>query len=294
MTAVAGNRRRMLARITGYGFVLPYLVLFLGFVIAPLVFGLTLSLMQWEMLSPLPPAFVGLGNFGEALGDEYFWRALRATFLFVIMAVPLTVALAMLISLALAGLRRRQGLYRAAFILPLMINISVAGILWRWFFHNDFGVFNAYLGRIGIRIPWIIDAAWAMPSVVLMTLWWTVGGPAIILLAGLQQIPRHYYEAAEIDGAGAWHRFWHITLPLLRPVLLFVVVMNIIGSFQVFGQTFMITRGGPEASTRVLVQYVYETAFNHYRMGYGAAMSWLLFVIIAVFAIAQFRTMRER
>jgi multiple sugar transport system permease protein len=133
-----------------------------------------------------------------------------------------------------------------------------------------------------------------MPSVVLMTLWWTVGAPAVILLAGLKQIPRHYYEAAALDGATSWQRFRHITLPLLRPVLLFVLVMNTIGSFQVFGQTFMMTRGGPELTTRVLVQYIYETAFNFYRMGYGAAMSWLLFVVIAVFAAVQFRIMRER
>jgi len=286
--------KRLLLRLAGYTFVLPYLVLFVAFVVLPLVFGLVLSLMQWEMLSPLPPRLIGLGNYGEAMRDAYFWKAFRATFLFVIMAVPLTVILALTISVALSGLRRRQAIYRAAFILPMMINISVAGILWRWFYHADFGVFNAYLSKMGIRIPWTIDAHWAMPSVVLMTLWWTVGGPAIVLLAGLEQIPEQYYEAASIDGATGWRRFWHITLPLLRPVLLFVIVMNVIGSFQVFGQTFLITRGGPELSTRVLVQYVYETAFNHYRMGYGAAMSWLLFVVIAVFSITQFRIMRER
>jgi multiple sugar transport system permease protein len=285
--------RRWLPRLAGYAFVAPYLLLFLAFVLAPLVFGLVLSLLRWEMLSPLPPKFIAFANYHEALRDPYFWRAFRATFLFVIMAVPFTVTLAMLVSLALSSLRRRQPIYRAAFILPMMINISVAGILWRWFYHADFGLFNAYLSQIGIRVPWVIDSRFAMPSVVLMTLWWTVGGPSIILLAGIQQIPETYYEAAAIDGATGFKRFWHITLPLLRPVLLFVIVMNIIGSFQVFGQTFMITRGGPEASTRVLVQYVYETAFNHYRMGYGAAMSWLLFAVIAAFAIIQFRTMRE-
>jgi len=132
-----------------------------------------------------------------------------------------------------------------------------------------------------------------MWAIVLMTLWWTLGGPIVVLLAGLNQIPRQYYEAAAIDGAGPMRRFLHITLPQLRPILLFVSIMNIIGSFQVFGQTFMITRGGPEHSTRVLVQYIYETAFTNYRMGYGSAMSWLLFAVIAVFAIIQFRILRE-
>jgi multiple sugar transport system permease protein len=133
-----------------------------------------------------------------------------------------------------------------------------------------------------------------MPSIVLMTLWWTVGGSMLVLLAGLQQIPESYYEAAAIDGAGRWAQFRHITLPLLRPVLLFVVLTGLIGAFQVFGQTFMVTRGGPELSTRVMVQYIYETAFNHYRMGYGAAMSWLLFLIIALVAAFQFRLGRSQ
>jgi ABC-type sugar transport system permease subunit len=133
-----------------------------------------------------------------------------------------------------------------------------------------------------------------MPSIVLMTLWWTVGGPLVVLLAGLRQIPNVYYEAAAIDGAVGMRRLLHITLPLLRPVLLFVVVLNVIGAFQVFGQPFIITRGGPERSTLVLVQYVYETSFLNYHLGYGAAMSWILFLIIAVFSVLQFRVLRER
>jgi len=262
--------RRLVYRFSGYLFVAPYLVLFAGFVVLPLFFGLGLSFCRWEMLSPLGPRFAGLSNYREALGDANFWRAMRATGLFVVMAVPLTIVLALSVALGLVSLRRRQGLYRAAVFLPGMITVSVAGLLWRWFYSRE--------------------PLFAMPSVVLMTLWWTVGGPSIILLAGLKQIPDTYYEAAAIDGATPWQRFRHITLPLLRPVLLFVVVMNVIGSFQVFGQTFVMTRGGPVFATRVLVQYIYETAFNFYRMGYGAAMSWLLFLVIAVFAFLQFRS----
>jgi multiple sugar transport system permease protein len=287
------NRSRV-HHVAGWLFVLPYLTLLTAFLLIPLVFGLGLSLMRWEMLSPLPPESVGLGNYREALGDEYFWRAICATALFVAMVVPLTIGPALLIALGLSAVRKRSGLYRAAYFLPTMINISVAGILWRWFYNSEFGLFNAYLEPLGLKIPWITDAGWAMPSIVFMSLWWGLGGPAVILLAGLRQIPGEYYEAAAIDGATGWKRLAHITLPLLRPVMLFVVIINIIAAFQVFGQTFMITRGGPELATRVLVQYIYETAFNHYRMGYGAAMSWLLFVIIAVFSIVQFRLMRER
>jgi multiple sugar transport system permease protein len=286
--------RRWLYRLSGYLFALPYLILFCGFLLLPLAYGLGLSFFRWELLSPAPPAFIGLGNYREAVGSDYFRRALGATFRFVLMAVPLTVGLALLLAVGIQAIpRSRQSFYRAAYFLPTILTISVAGLLWRWFFNTEFGLFNATLAPLGLRVPWLTDATWAMRSVVLMTLWWTVGGPMVVLLAGLQQIPAHYYEAASLDGANTLHRFFHITLPLLRPALLFVLVMNLIGAFQVFGQTFIITRGGPEQSTRVLVQYIYETAFNNYRMGYAAAMSWLLFLLIAVFACVQFRLMRE-
>jgi multiple sugar transport system permease protein len=282
-------------RWSGYLFLAPYLILFLLFLIVPLVYGLGISFFRWELLSRVPPVFIGLDNFREALATDDFWKALWATVRFVAMATPLTVGLALLIAVGLdnAG-PKRQALYRAAYFVPTMITISVAGILWRWFFNSEFGVFNALLAPFHQRVPWLTDKAWAMPSIVLMTLWWTVGGPMVVLLAGLQNIAPHYLEAASLDGATAWQRFRYVVIPLLRPVLFFVIVMNIIGAFQVFGQTFMITRGGPELTTRSLVQYIYETAFNNYRMGFAAAMSWMLFVLIVLFSAAQARLMRER
>lgn len=284
-----------MGRYSGYWFALPYLILFGGFIVLPLLYGLGLSFFRWEMLSARPPQFVGVANFREALGDQYFWRALGATFRFMLMAVIPTVCLALLIAVGVQSVpRKRQAFYRAAFYLPTVVTISVAGILWRWFFNSEFGLFNVYLGQVGVKVPWITDTRWAMPSLVLMTLWWTVGAPMVTLLAGLQTIPPSYYEAASLDGANARQQFRHITLPLLRPVLLFVIVLNIIGAFQVFGQVYMITRGGPELSTRTLVQYIYETAFNNYRMGYAAALSWLLFLIIALFSVVQFRLLREK
>lgn len=284
-----------LRRYSGYLFLAPYLALFAAFLLAPLVYGFVLSFFEWELISPAPPRFIGLGNYAEAFGSHYFWSALGATFRFVVMSVPLTVAVALAVAVGLhAAPVRRQGLYRAAYFLPVILSISVVGILWRWFYNPEFGLFNAWLAPLGMKLPWVSDSDWAMKSIVLMTLWWTVGGPVVVLLAGLHQIPAQYYEAAAIDGATRWQRFRHVTLPLLRPVLLFVVVMNVIGAFQIFGQTYIVTRGGPELSTRVLVQYIYETAFNNYRMGYGSAMSWLLFVAIAIFTALQFRLMRER
>ncbi len=282
-------------RFSGYAFVLPYLMLFGGFLLLPLLYGLALSFCRWELLSPAPPRFIGVGNYQEALSSPYFWKALGATIRFVVMAVPLTVTSALLIAVGIQAVpRQRQALYRALYYLPVMITISVTGLLWRWFYNGEFGLFNALLAPLGVKAPWITSQAWAMKSIVLMTLWWTVGGPMVVLLAGLENIPDQYREAAELDGATNWQRFRFVTLPLLRPILLFVLTMNLIGAFQVFGQTFMITRGGPEQSTRVLVQYLYETAFNNYRMGYAAAMSWLLFVFILGISLGQLRLMRER
>lgn len=282
-------------RLSGYLYLLPYLLLFGVFLVLPLLYGLGLSFFRWEMLSTAPTRFIGVDNYREALGSSYFWKALGATFRFVVLAVPLTVLLGLLIAVGIEAVpARRQAFYRAAYFLPTLITISVAGLLWRWFFNDEFGLFNALLAPLGIKVPWLTDTSWAMRSIVIMTLWWTVGGPVVIFLAGLQQIPGHYHEAASLDGANSWQRFRHITLPLLRPVLVFVVIMSVIGSFQVFGQTFIITQGGPELSTRVMVQYIYETAFNNYRMGYAAAMSWLLFALIAGFSLVQIRLLRER
>jgi multiple sugar transport system permease protein len=287
-------------RLTGYLFLLPYLALFCVFLLLPLGYGLMLSFQKYNMVESkdVVPTFIGLANYREALNDPYFRKALWATARFVVMAVPATVGLALLLAVGIDSLpARRAAFYRLCIFIPTMITISVAGILWRWFYNSQFGVFNALLDRAGLMgdepIKWITDTRYAMRAVVVMTVWWTVGGPTVILLAGLKQIPDAYYEAAAIDGAVGWRRFFYITLPLLRPVLLFVTVLNVIGAFQIFGQTFIITRGEPELSTRVLVHYIYDTSFNFYRMGYGSAMSWLLFLVIVVFSIVQFRVARE-
>ncbi|WP_432799557.1 carbohydrate ABC transporter permease [Poriferisphaera sp. WC338] len=281
--------------ICDYAFMSPYLILFGAFLVGPLIYGLGLSFMRYEMLSPNPPGWIGFDNFAEALSDRYFWKALFATLMFVVLTVPLTVVFALLLATFLTKIPDvRAQWYRAAIFLPTLITISVGGILWRWFYNSEFGLFNALLEPLGIKVPWINSTTWAMPSIVLMTLWWTIGGPMIILFAGMKQIPNNYYEAGSLDGATGYKAFIHLTLPLLRPVMLFVVVMSLIGAFQVFGQTYMITSGGPELSTRVLVQYIYETAFSRYRLGYGAAMSWLLFVIIGIISFAGFRIMGEK
>ncbi len=295
-------KRRNAANVAGgYLFLVPYLLLFAVFLVFPLIYGLALSFTKYELASPEMVShrgaeFAGLANYSEALHDPYFWKALWATSKFVLFSVPIVIVTALAFAVGIEAIPgKRQSVYQLAVFLPTMITISVAGILWRWFYNSEFGLFNAASEKLHIgKIPWLLTPHWAMASIILMTLWWTVGGPTVILIAGLKQIPNSYYEAAAIDGAIGWRRFWLITLPLLRPVLLFVTVINVIGAFQIFGQPFIVTRGGPEFSTRVLVEYIYETAFNFYRLGYGAAMSWLFFLVIVVFSLIQFQVIREK
>jgi ABC-type sugar transport system permease subunit len=296
MTGSIKSSSNMRGGLSGYLFLVPYLLLFVTFLLIPLGYGLWLSTSRYELATRVPPSFIGMANYLEALQDPDFWEALGVTALFVVMCVPLTVAISLLIAAGINTVNeKRQAIYRLGVFVPTVLTVSVVSILWLWFYNDEFGLFNSILDYLHLgHVPWITSKLIAMPSIVLMSLWWTIGGPMVILLAGLQQIPDVYHEAAAIDGATGIRRFFSITLPLLRPVLLFVIVINIIGGFQLFGQTFIVTHGGPEHVTRSIVQYIYEKGFQDYRLGYSAAMSWLLFVVIAVFSIVQFKLMREK
>jgi multiple sugar transport system permease protein len=287
-------------RWAGYWFLAPYLLLFAVFTLGPLLFGLALSVTHYDLAHDEPARFAGLDNYREAIASDEFQRAIGATVRFVVLSVPITIPIALLLAVAVDSARGvRQVIYRIGIFAPTVITISVVGLVWRWFYDREFGLFNALLATpaswVGAAMPigFLDTPRSAMLSLVAMTLWWTVGGPMLVLLAALKQVPAHYHEAAAIDGATGWRAFWHVTLPLLRPALLFTLVVNVIGAFQVFGQPLMVTNGGPLQSTRVAMQFIYETAFRNYRLGYGAAMSWLLFCVIAAFAILQFRLMRD-
>jgi len=285
---------RKIRALLGWAYLLPYGSLFVLFVLVPIVVAAYLAVMQFDLTSPRSAGFVGFRNFVDAWRDEYLQRAFVVTAKFAAMMVPSLVVTAFALALGLNAMPRGRNAVRALVFLPTMFTVAVTGILWQWFYNLEFGLFNFILRNLGLApVPWLSDKNIAMPSIVLMSLWWTSGGTAVILLAGLQNIPRMFHEAAALDGADGWRGFWSVTFPLLRPVVLFVVVTNLIGAFQFFPQAQLLTGGGPELATRGVVQYIYETAFNGYRLGYAAAMSWMLAAVVAVFGFLQFWLMRK-
>lgn len=281
--------------VIGYLFLFPYGAAFLLFIALPFVVSLVLAFCQYDLTSGRTLHYVGLRNFEEALfHDPFFWKAVFVTFRYVAWIIPAQLIVSMLLALGMNAMTKRRNFVRAMLFLPGMFSIAVTGILWQWFYNQEFGLFTYLLRQVGLKpIPWLSNISLAMPSIVLMSLWWTVGGSAAVILTGLQQIPTQIIEAAAIDGANRWQAFWKITLPMLKPVLLFMVVMNTIGAFQMFAQSMLLTGGGPEMTTRGVVSLIYDTAFADYRLGYGAAISWLLFLLIAGFSLIQFRLIRR-
>ena len=239
-------------------------------------------------------AWVGLDNYGRLLEDTRFHVSLWNTAVYTvastlpILAIPLALAVALNRGIAL------KTVLRSAFFFPFTLSVVTVGLTWLWLLDPVVGPLNYYARALGLPArPFLADPSTAMAAIILTTVWWVTGYYLVIYLAGLQDIPRELYEAASIDGATGWRSFWAITLPLLRPVLLFVFVTHIIGSFQIFGQVFVLTQGGPGDATRTVVQHLYETAFqNFFQFGAASAMAWVLFALIAVFSLIQFRALR--
>jgi multiple sugar transport system permease protein len=275
-------------------YLIPFLIFFIGFQVYPIIQGLYVSLQAWDLLTE--PRFVGLNNYTALFRDSLFQTSLRNTFLFVIMDAPLAVliplGLAMLVNERIAG----RTFFRSAFVTPLMISASSVGVLWQWFYNPAFGIINYFAQMVGLPGQhWLSEAGWATFAIVITTVWWTSGFNMVLFLAGLQNIPEHLYDAAKVDGAGSLALFRNITLPGLRPTLLFVTVTTIIGTFRVFAQIIVMTNnsGGPFDSTRSLVMHLYQTGFHFFRMGGASAVAWVLFLIVLVFTVIQFRLQRS-
>jgi len=300
--------RKSNANLAGWLFALPHLILFAVFLFAPTLFGFWISLHRWHVLAKGRP-FIGLSNYGSALSDDIFWLALRNTAYFVVLVVPLGNAVSLLAALGLSQIRRFRAFYLTSVYMPVVISIAVVAVLWRWLYNTEIGLLNLYLKSAvgGLRhlglplpayapVPWLSNPGWVMPSIALLSIWWGAGGNMVLYLAGLNNIPPDYYEAAQIDGASAAQRFWKITWPLLRPTTLFCVVFSVLGAFQVFGQSYILYGGGsgPGRAGLTLVLYMYQQGFSQYEIGYGTAIAYLIFLIVLILTLIQFRLFSDR
>ena len=272
------------------------LALFLGpslvgvvlFVAGPIVASLALAFSSWDLLTP--PAFVGLHNFERLSRDLEFWAALRHTVTFLAGYVPLVLVAGLAVAVALNGRVPARGVFRAIYFLPVVTSWVAVALVWKWLLNPQFGLVNAWLAQLGVQGPaWLFDPTWAMASVILTSVWKDTGFVMVILLAGLQGIPRVYYEASDIDGATRAQQLRHVTVPLLAPAIFFALTISLINSFQVFDQVYVMTGGGPAGATTVLVERIVKQAFSFSRMGYASAMSWVLFVLIfaATFVLSR-------
>jgi multiple sugar transport system permease protein len=301
--APAGSRPRS-ARPRGawvpWLFLAPYLLLFTAFVLGPIVLGLWMSLHAWDFTLPGKP-FVGLRNYSDLLvpgSVEFgrFWYAMQATGLFTAISVPLLIVVPLAVAMVMNQRFRGRNVFRAVFFAPYVLGVAVVGVMWRFLLDANIGVVNYLAGAVGLpdRTPWLTSVPEAWVALVGVTVWWTLGFNAVIFLAGLQDIPRELYEAAEVDGAGSWSRFVNVTLPGLRPVVSFVVMITIIASANMFGQSYIRTRGQPGQETRTAIYYIVDTGLTQRDMGQAAAASWLLTLMLMLTSALVFAATRER
>lgn len=280
---------------TAYLFLLPFLLLYSVFTLLPIVQGFWISLHNWEIVGT-NIQFIGFRNYERLFNDRIFWNALGQTVYFVLLSGPGLVILGLIFALILNRRIAGMGVFRTLFYMPNVLSVTVVGLIFARVFASDArGLINAILTPFGIDpVPFLNDPNLAMPVLALVSMWWSVGFNMLIFLAGLQDIPEELYEAAEVDGANNWERFIHVTLPGLTRPLMFVVILQIIGSFQVFGQVSVITSGGPAGHTRTIVFYIWERAFQQWQFGYGAAIAFVLFGILLALSAVQLRLFSTR
>ncbi|HJZ49433.1 MAG TPA: sugar ABC transporter permease [Roseiflexaceae bacterium] len=288
--AVHQRKRSSLRRrsiLQGYLFIAPVVLGYLIWVAGPMLMAIWLSLTEWNLLQP--PKYVGLSNYQLMFQDELFWKSLSVTLYFTLVSVPLSLAISFAVALLMNVKVRGIAVFRTLFYLPSIVPAVASAVLWVWVLNSEFGLLNFLLRTLGLpKVLWLQDPHTAMPSLILMSLW-GIGGTMVIYLAGLQGIPQHLYEAAEIDGANYWNRFRHVTIPMMSPVIFFNLVIGLIAALQTFTQGYLITRGGPQNSTLFYGLYIYRSAFQDYKMGYAAALSWVLFTLVLLLSLFVFR-----
>jgi multiple sugar transport system permease protein len=285
---------RASSRWAGWVLFSPWLISFALFGLFPILFSLGASFTDYSPIQASRARFVGLGNYVRALTDVAFWSSLGNTAMFVLGTIPCTTALALALALAVQPAFRGRTVLRVGFFIPSVVSAVVLSLVFKGLYARD-GTLNAILAALKLPTPdWLLNPRTALPAIMAMDVWSASGYYMIIFLAGLEAIPRELYEAARLEGAGPWDVFLHITLPLLRPTLLFVLVVNTIRSLQIFAEVFVMTRGGPLGRTTTVVYYLYEEAFSRFHLGYASAVAYLLFVLSLVLAWVQMRAVGAR
>jgi multiple sugar transport system permease protein len=274
--------------IAGFLFIAPWLLHFFLLIAFAMLFSLGISLTETDLLTGWK--FIGAANYTRMWSDPLFWKSLRVTAYYTFVLVPSGIVLALAIAMLMNQKVKGLGIWRMLYYLPSVVSGVAVAILWGYVLNPRFGLLNLGLKAIGIEGPrWLFSEAWAVPGFILMGLW-GAGGAMLLYLAGLQGIPTQLYEAAEIDGAGAWNRFRHITIPMLTPTIYFNLLINIIGSFQVFNQSYIMTQGGPNNATLTQVLYLYRKGFQDFQFGYASALAWALFLVIMIFTVLVVRS----
>jgi multiple sugar transport system permease protein len=284
-----GRRRRILVEnLQGWLFALPWLLGLLLFFVVPMVWSIGLSLTTYNVADS--PRFIGLGNYAELIADPLIWHSLRVTTVYALISVPLTLILGLGLALLLNQQVRGLAVWRTIYYLPAVISGVAVALLWEWLFNGRFGLINYLLELVGINGPnWLADPNTALVAFVMVQVW-AVGGTMLINLAALQGVPTQLYEAASIDGANAWHRFRHITVPSISPVIFYNLIIGLIAALQSFTLFFIMTQGGPNNATLTFMLYLYKMAFQNLRMGYASAMAWLLFLYLALLTALIFKS----
>jgi len=275
--------------ILGYLYISPWIIGFLIFTAGPMIASIYFSFCDYQLL--IPPKWVGISNYIRIFfNDQLFLKSLWNTFYYTVGSITLGVLGSLFLAVLLNQRVRGETIFRSMFYLPTLTPAVAMAILWGWLFNTEFGLINRTLSKIGIQGPaWLYSTEWVIPAFIIMSLWGIGGSRMIILLAGLQGIPQELYDAAEVDGVNWWTRLRYITLPLLSPSIFFVIVTGIIGSFQIFTASYIMTGGGPANASLFYVLYLYRNAFEYFKMGYASALAWILFIIIITLTLFQFK-----
>ncbi|MBN1400539.1 MAG: sugar ABC transporter permease [Anaerolineae bacterium] len=284
------SREAVRQNVNGYLWISPWLIGFIVFTLGPMIASFVFSLENYRIINR--PSFIGLENYRVALTeDKLFWTSLGRTFYYVAASVPLGLLGSLLLAALLNQRVRGESIFRTLFYLPSLTPSAAAALLWVWILNYDVGLVNFLLSYVGIQgPPWLGSSKWAIPALVLISFWTGMGGSRmVIFLAGLQGVPEELYEAADIDGAGPWRKFWAVTVPLISPTIFFNFVLGIIGALQVFNTAYITTRGGPGRATWFFALHVFTHAFEYFDMGYASALAWCMFVILLLFTIIQLR-----